>query len=182
MADWTAAWAEAQASAPANIVELYTLELHHPAFQDENGLPIAVRAVRDTRDHDLLLEANAPLNGGEVVTFTAIPFDMPWPEQDEGRAPELTIRIDNIGREIVPYLDAAVQMQAPLTVIMRVYLYNSDDGTTTAGTVPIVFPLRQVSVSDSYVEGSASPADLANKRALRLVYDLQNYPGLDSAL
>jgi hypothetical protein len=182
MADWTAAWAEAQASAPANIVQLYTLELLHPAFQDANGLPVSVRAVRDTQDHNLELESNAPLNGGETVTFTAIMFDMPWPEQEEGRAPELNIRIDNVGREIVPYLDAAVRMQAPLIVILRVYLYNSDDGSTTAGTVPIKFPLRSVSVTDSYIEGSASPADLANLRALRVVYDLQNYPGLNASL
>ena len=181
MADpWTAAWAEAQASVPANIVELYTIELLHPSFI-EGGLPVSVRAVRDTQDHVLMLEASAPLNPSTAVTFTAIPFEVPWPEQQEGQVPELVIRIDGVGREIMPYLKAAVAVSAPLTVIFRTYLFDTVAGTKVAGTTPISFPLRSVTVNESYVEGSASPADLANLRAMRLVYDLQNYPGLDIA-
>ncbi|MDB5597371.1 MAG: Transcriptional regulator [Hyphomicrobiales bacterium] len=179
--EWTEAWAEAQASVPANIVELYTLELLHPAIIDELGNPISIRAVRDTQDHVLTLEGNAPLNPGDAVTFTAISFEIPWPEIQEGQVPELIIRIDNIGREIVPYLESAVQIQAPLTIIFRVYLFDTVAGTKIAGITPISFPLRSVTVTESYVEGSASPADLANLRAMRLVYDLQNYPGLDIA-
>lgn len=179
--EWTEAWAEAQASVPANIIELYTLELLHPSFIDEFDNPTSVRAVRDTQNHILPLEATAPLNGGEDVEFTAIPFEVPWPEQQEGQVPELSIRIDNIGREIVPYLDAAVQVQAPLTIIFRGYLFDTVAGTKVAGFDPITFPLRSVTVTESYVEGSASPADLANLRAMRLVYDLANYPGLDIA-
>lgn len=179
--EWTQAWAEAQAAVPANIVELYTLELIHPAFLDSGGLPTSVRAVRDTQPHDLLLEGSAPLNPGETVTFTALPFEMPWPEQSEGQAPELTIKIDGVGRELMPWLDVAVTMQAPVTVILRVYLFDTVAGTKVAGITPMRFPLRRVTVNETYVEGSASPADLANLRAMRLVYDLKNYAGLDIA-
>lgn len=179
--EWTQAWAEAQASVPANVVELYTLELLHPAFLNASGFPTSVRAVNDTQSHDLLLEGSAPLNPGETVTFTAIPFEMPWPEQAEGQTPELTIRIDGVGRELMPWLDAAVAIQAPITVIMRVYLFDTVANTKVAGITPMNFPLRRVTVSESYVEGAASPADLANLQAMRLVYDLKNYPGLNIA-
>jgi hypothetical protein len=182
MADpWTEAWAEAQASVPANIIELPTLELLHPALLDELGNPMAIRAVRDTQDHMLLLEGDAPLNPGESVLFQSVFFEAPWPEQQEGMVPELVIRIDNIGREIMPHLEAMVVTAAPLIVRYRTYLYDATTGTTTLGADPISFPLRSVTVNESYVEGSASPADLANLRAMRLVYDLQNYPGLDIA-
>jgi hypothetical protein len=179
--EWTAAWAEAQASVPANIVELYTIELLHPAFFDPNGNPVSMRLVRDTQDHTLLLESNAPLNPSTSVLFTAVPFDVPWPEQQQDQVPELLIRIDNVGRELAPYLDDAVRVSAPITVIFRVYLFDTTAGTKVAGITPISFPLRRVTVSESYIEGSASPADLANLRAMRLVYDIKTYPGLDIA-
>lgn len=182
MADpWTELWAEAQASVPANIIELATLELTHAGIHDELGNPMAIRVVRDSQDHMLLLEGSAPLNPGETVKFVGMGFDAPWPEQQEGMAPELVIRIDNIGREIMPHLEAMVALQSPLMVRFRVYLYDTTTDLTTMGTNPIAFRLRSVTVNESYVEGSASPADLANLRAMRLVYDLQNYPGLDIA-
>lgn len=178
MVTWTAAWAEAQASVPANIVELFTVELIHPSFRDAFGAQTSVRAVRDTQDHVLLLEDSAPLNPGASVTFTAIPFDVPWPEVEDGRVPELKIRIDNVGQELAPYLDAAVLVQAPITVIFRIHLWDEAAGTTTQGIDPITFQMRSVTVSDTYVEGTASPADLANLQFLRVVYDVLNYPTL----
>lgn len=178
MADpWSAAWAEAQACAPADTVELFSLELISAAFVID-GQPFTVRAVNDDRDHVLLLEGSAPFNAGEAVTFTGIRFQMPWPEIEEGRVPELTIRIDNVNREIVPYLDAAVTMGAIVEVIMRVHLWDAKTGATTPGTDPIRYPLRSVRVGEMYVEGVASPADLANLQAMRLVYDLASYPGM----
>ena len=178
-AHWSEAWAEAQAAVAADVIELMTLELLHPAFVDAYGATVSVRAVCDTQDRNLPLEDSAPLNAGATVPFTGIPFDMPWPEVEEGRVPQLTIRIDNIGREIVPYLDAAIALQAPITVIMRVYVLDMATNIARAGIDPVTFLLRNVTVSETYVEGSASPADLANLRALRVIYDLESYPGLD---
>lgn len=175
---WTEAWAEAQASAPANIVELFTVELIHSSFLDAFGNPTSVRAVRDVQDHVLLLEDSAPLGPGTNATFTAIPFDVPWPGIEDGRVPELQIRIDNVGQELAPWLDAAVLVQAPITVIFRIYLWDESAGTTTMGTDPITFQMRSVTISDTYVEGTASPADLANLQFLRVIYDVLNYPGL----
>lgn len=178
---FTEAWAEAEASANALSMELRTLEFHHPSFLDENDDPVAIRAVADTQDHDLLLESSAPLNGGETVTFTAIPFELLGPEQNEGRAPEFRIRLDNVGREISDYLDAAIAYGSPITVYLRVYLYSFATQTTEIAMDPIDATLRDVKVTDDTIEGVASLGDLANKRAFAYVYNLVDYPGLNQA-
>jgi len=70
----SAALAEAYAAAPSDVVVLHTLELRHPAFRDDNGNPTAIRVVRDHADLVARLEASAPLNPVEMVTFTALAF------------------------------------------------------------------------------------------------------------
>lgn len=177
---WTDAWAEAQASVPGDKVELLTLELLHPSFLTAGGQPDPLRAVRDTQDHVLTLEDTAPLDPGGSVNFTAIMFDMPWPEVEEGRVPSLQIKIDNIGREMVPYLKAAARLQTPITVILRSYIFDVPTSAAVLGADPITFQLRNVTVNDTAVIGSASPADLANIRAFREVYDIERFPGLDA--
>lgn len=174
---WQQAWAEAQATPSGDVVEVWSIELIHPAFV-QNGQQVSVRAVNDTQDHALPLEASAPLNPGQTVTFTAIPFEVPWFESQEGKVSELQIRVDNIGREIMPYLDAAVLVDAPILVIFRCHLWSEADGSVTAGMDPVSVNLRQVTVNESYVQGSASPADLVNLQFLRVIYDAENYPAL----
>lgn len=173
------AWAEAEAAANAQSLTLITLEFRHPAFVDKNNNPVAIRAVSDTKDHDLLLESTAPLNGGKTVTFTAIPFEMLWPEQDDGRAPEIRIRLDNVGREISDQLDAAIAYSAPIVVSLRVYLYSFATKESEIAFEPQEFTLRSVTVTDESIEGVASLGDLANKRAFAYVYNLIDYPGLN---
>lgn len=177
---WIEGWAEAEASANARAMNLVTLEFHHPAFLD-GSTPVAIRAVNDTQDHSLLLEASAPLNGGTSVTFKGIPFDLVWPEQSEARAPEIRIRMDNVGREVSEYLDAAVKISSPIRVFFRVYLFNFDTSAKTLAFDAQEFALRSVTVTEETIEGVASLGDLANKRAFSYVYNLLDYPGLNQS-
>lgn len=178
---FTDAWAEAEAAANAQSVTLLTLEFLHPSFVDDDDDPVSVRAVNDTRDHQMLLESTAPLNAGQTVTFTAIPFRMLWPEQAPGRAPEMRIAIDNVGREITERLDAAIEYGSPITVIFRAYVFSFATQATTLAFDPQEFTLRLVTVTDDTVEGVASLGDLANKRAFAYVYNLSDYPGLNQS-
>ena len=178
MTDLPIEWQEAMASAPANIVDKVLLEFIHPAFLSPAGDPVSIRAVDDTQDLAMTLEANAPLNAGQAVTFTAIPFVFQWPSQADGQASELTIRVDNIGREMMPYLDAATLTQAPLILIVRLVTVNTNTGIVTFGGVPYHLYLRDVKVTEMSVEGKASGADMANIQTMRLSYDTETYPGL----
>ncbi|MCW2315318.1 hypothetical protein M2322_000852 [Rhodoblastus acidophilus] len=166
------------ACAPANLVAKEALEFIHPAFIDTNGNQISVRALNDTQDRAITLEATAPLNAGQSVIFSAIPFVFGWPGQAEGQASSLTIRIDNIGREMMPYLDAAAVTQDPLICVVRLVTINTDTGTVTYGGVAYQLYIRDVTVTEDALEGQASGADLANLQTMRLPYDLETYPSL----
>lgn len=173
---FTAAWEEAEASVPAEIDVFATLEFQHPAFLDENDDPMVLRIVSDTpEDQFFTIEDGANFDGGEVVEFKAIPFRADQPEFAEGRMPECSIIVDNVGRELVPHLEKAVQMKADLIVIFR--QYRSDD-TTEPCYGPVQFVMRKVSVNGASVTGIAQLDDLSNSKFPRGVYTLTDFPGL----
>lgn len=175
---WTPAWAEQQATPRADVVELWSVELFHPAFVDELMNGTSIRCVSDNQDQMLPLEDSALRDPGQTVLFKAVPFEVPWPDAQEGQTPQVRIRIDNVGRELAPYLDAAVLVNAPVTIIFRCHLWSNGGASIVAAINPVTLVLRQVTVSEQFVEGTASPADLANLQFLRVIYDVQNYPAL----
>ena len=175
---WTDAWAEAVSSAPSDTVTIGTLEFIHSTFVDGGGNQVSIRAVNDVVDMQFLLEDSAPIDPGTVVTFTAIPFEIPWPDAQDGQVPKLVIKLDNAGKEIDPFLAPATLVQEPILVIFRVYLYYPATQTSVMGMDPVTFNLRTVKVSGQYVEGEASLTDLQNLQFCRIIYDIKNYPGL----
>ena len=172
----TQAWAEAAASAPKDEVMLITIELIHPTFV-ENGAPAPIRAVRNTVDVNLRLEAEAPVGGGTVVPFKAIPFEIDYPRIGQLGA-ECTIRLDNINREAARYLGEAVKVNTPIQAIFRGYLASDPD---TVGQGPYKLVLRSVKRRGSQLEASLSIARPQNLRVLREVFDMQRFPSLLAA-
>ncbi|MGA0595393.1 DUF1833 family protein [Enterovirga sp. CN4-39] len=167
------AWAEAAVTAPRQEVMLLTLEFHHPAFV-ENGLPTAIRAVRNTEDLMLRLDAGAPLNAGQVVLFKAIPFEVDYPRIGQLGA-EATIRLDNVNREVSRYLASAVTMNQTVKVIFRGYLASDPD---TVGHGPYTLELRNVTRKSTTLEGKIVVASPGQLKFLRQVYDQQSFPSL----
>ncbi len=114
---------EAYASATTREPILHSLELRHPAFGDENGDPIsAIRIVLDTRDHELKLEADAPVDAGETDTFTGCPIDCRLPERSETGAPECEIAVDNVSRLLMPQLRRVTETMEPILATYREHL------------------------------------------------------------
>ena len=116
----TQAIREAYASVTSDVV-LQTMELRHPSFV-EGGMPIALRFVQDGIDHDLLLEADAPMDAGQVATFKAMPFGFTPPSSEEGQVPSVSFWIDNVSSEIHRHLQAAVSIRSPLIATWREYI------------------------------------------------------------
>jgi hypothetical protein len=54
------------------------------------------------------IEQGAPRDAGAMVTFIACPFTSDYPEQREGQPPSSKIKIDNVNRELVPKIRAAL--------------------------------------------------------------------------
>jgi hypothetical protein len=172
---WTAAWEEAEASNPPGVDIYHTLELLHPAFVDD-GTPFSIRCVNGTpNDQTFTLEDGAPLDGGEAVVFKAIPFEDDPPEFSEGQTPTCKISVDNVGEEVVPYLEEAVQTRADLQAIYR--QYRSDD-TTGPCYGPIQFVVKKVTLKSTRLEGQAQLKNLSNYKFPNKVFTYDEFPGL----
>jgi hypothetical protein len=169
----TQAWAEAAASAPKEEVMLIAIELIHPTFV-ENGAPAPIRAVRNTVDVSFRLEDGAPVGGGTVVPFKAIPFEIDYPRIGHLGA-EATIRLDNVNREASRYLHEAVKMNTPIQAIFRGYLASDPN---MVGQGPYKLILRAVKRKGGILEGQLAIARPQNMRVMREVYDMVRFPSL----
>lgn len=189
---------EAYAAAPADVVILDTLELRHPTFTDpirvvrnfadtETWLQLGgaeVQAVLDAMeegDREMVglvarLEAGAPLNAGQMVAFVALAFDLQRPNVDTGPVPEITVVMDNVGREITDALDAAAISQDKIEVTYRPYLSTDIDGPQM--DPPITLVLTEVEADPLRVTGRARMLDIGNKAFPGLTYTAKKFPGL----
>ncbi len=176
---FTAAWAEAEASNPPSVVVYQTIELIHPAFVDTITGPFSVRCVDGVAgDMSFTLEDGAPLDGGETVVFKPIPFGSDMTSWSEGQTPSCTLVVDNIGEEVMPYLEAAVGARANLTAIWR--QYRSDDLTEPCYG-PVIFSVRKVTASQTQLQGLAMLDNLSNRKFPNKLFTFEDFPGLINA-
>ena len=195
---------EAYASAPSDTVILHTLELRHPAFMDDEGEPTAIRVVRNFADEaswlslggaevqavldampaqarDLVglvarLEEDAPKDGGRMVPFVALAFDLELPPVDTAPVPEIAVTLDNVSREIVRHLDAAATSHEIIEVAYRPYLSTDIEGPQM--DPPITLTLTEVEVDVFRATGRARMLDIGNKAFPAELYTAKRFPGL----
>jgi hypothetical protein len=163
---------EAYASCPPSARIYFTLEINHPSF--EAPVYIVTNVGDDTA---FGIEVGADVNSGETVTFFACPFQASYPEQREGQPPSTQIKIDNVNRELVPAIRAALGVRAYISVNYREYL-GSDMTEPAYG--PIGFQLMNVAMVGASLTGTAMVKNLMNKRFPRLTknYDYIQFPSL----
>lgn len=184
MVDWSAALAEAYASAPADESVISTLELIHPAFVDDEDNADSVRIALDERDWDLTLEPGAPLFGGQTKTFLALAMKVSLPEQAEAGLGSLKLTLDNVPRTVWPKLQAAARVRASAQVIYRewVVLRDLETGVYTPSAAPDLvlgeLTMRVVTASVLRIEGLATFVDLLNKGFPRRSFNRDEFPGL----
>lgn len=173
---YSEALAATYASAPEGSIPLHTLEFRHPNFMAA-GQPVAPRVVND---HTLLrayLEADAPLNPGEEVTFLPVRFRFTKPrETDSGQSPEMQLSVDNVSRVLIPYLDQAKDSPYPILVTWRPYVL--EDLSAPHMDPPITLSLRAVTADMMSVTARAGFADLTNRRFPAQEYNSLQFPGL----
>lgn len=179
MADpFTDAWAEAEATAPPDVILYCTLELQHPAFL-EDDVEVPIRCVTGIdEDVSFGIEEGAAFDAGQMAAFKAIPFFAERPEFAEGQTPQCDVTIDNCAREVAVHLEAAVQVKADLVAIYREY--RSDDLTAPCYG-PVQFVMRKVTIKGTSVVGTARLDDLANRKFPYKVYSVDEFPGLVDA-
>jgi len=163
---------EAYAACPPSARVYHTLEIWQSSFAQP------ARVVANVGD-DLVfgIEAGAARDGGAMVNFIACPFQADYPEQREGQPPSTTISIDNVSRELVPQIRAALGVRQYIQVLYREYL-GSD--LTEPAYGPVEFELRNVKMTGTTLSGLVMVKNLQNKRFPRLTknYDYNQFPSL----
>ena len=129
--------------------------------------------MRDHRDLEARLEASAPVNGGKMVTFIALAFDLSLPPTP---VPEITVTLDNVSREIVRHLDAAAVSQDKIEITYRPYLSTDLEGPQM--DPPITLVLTEVEANTLQVTGRARMLDIGNKAFPSETYTAKRFPGL----
>lgn len=181
---WTVAVEEARASASVSQFELETIEILHPAFVGEDDLPDSIRLVLDERDWDLLLEAGAPLKGGQVVSFRSAAMRITRPPQQEGTTGSVGLGFDFVGREILPWIDEALSIRADARLIVRTWLAARDATTgiyTATGTPQEILrglTVGRINATARSVDLTASFRDLLNVGFPRRRFVQDDFPGL----
>lgn len=195
----SAAIQEAYAAAPSDVVILHTLEIRHPTFTqpirvvrnfaDEESWVVlggaeaqTVLDAMDPEDRDLVglvarLEADAPEDAGQMVAFIALAFDLDLPPVDTIPVPEITVTMDNVGREITDALDAAAVSQDKIEVTYRPYLSTDIEGPQM--DPPITMMLSEVEANPLQVTGRARRMlDVGTKAFPAKYYTAKDFPGL----
>jgi hypothetical protein len=163
---------EAYAACPPSARIFHTVEVWQSSFAQP------ARVVANVGDDMAFgIEPSAPRDGGAMVTFIACPFTAEYPEQREGQPPSTRIKIDNVNRELVPQIRAALRTRQYIQVLYREYL-GSDLAEPAYG--PIEFELRDVQMVGASLTGTAMVRNLQNKRFPRLSknYDYIQFPSL----
>ncbi len=164
---------EAYASAPSKEIDLLTIELNHPAFTQP------LRVVRDNETLTARLEDTAPENPGETVDFLPYAFDLELPEMDEYGKPQITITIDNVGRDIMNYVEAAVRTRYKIDVIYRVYLKSDPNGPQN--DPPMVMQIDSITANVKSITLVAGFADLSSRVFPKQMYTLEQFPSLQES-
>lgn len=168
----TDAIAEAYASAPSNEPILDTLEIRHPDFTQP------IRVVNDYQNFDAFLEADAPLNPGEEVTFISMRFEFIRPEISKSTSPEIEMALDNVSGDIAGYLDTACQSPDLIEVTYRPYL--ASDPTAPTMNPPMTLNVKSASASVFRVTARAGFGDFANLKFPSETYDDTRFEGLSA--
>lgn len=162
---------EAYASAPRSrgIVH-HTLEIHHPAFV------APLRVVQDWRELTATLEAGAPRNGGEAVTFSGYAFSVVPPEVAITGFPTCVIEIDNVSREILANIELAMESTELIQVIYRVFL--SSDLSAPQNDPPLTMTIFSIDATPMRIRATAGFGDLNNRKFPTMVYTAGEFANL----
>lgn len=162
------AYAEAAASAPVDLVVMYTYEITHSTFGEDRIL-----IVNDFQP------LKATLEDGSEVTFVPCPVQVTAPEQsDSGASPSINVQIDGVSALLAGRLDAAMGSFEKIGIVERVYV--SSDTSAPAIIPPLSLVLQDVEVNETSVTATAAYDDPVNRGFPTKDYNIRQYPGLSA--
>lgn len=167
----TDAMREALASAPTDTVILHTLQVHHDEFANVMGSTgTDLYIVNDADDMTGMLET------GSSQTFTARPFEINFPSQDERQTPNASVTIDNTDLMFLAFIRAVEEDENPVEVTYRPFL--SDDLMTSQVPKPLKMNLANINFTTTSLTADLVYRDFESLRFPSIEYNRRTFPGL----
>ncbi len=168
----TDALKKAYATAPTDAVVYHTLELNHASFE------APIRLVQGFEGITATLEADAPHNGGEEVTFIPMFFEFDLPPVRAEEVPYMDVQIRDASRLVIQPLEDAQENPSAIQMIYRPYL--STDLSQPQMSPPLILDFEKITVStsESLCAGHATFNDFRNRAFPFKNYAPAEYPGL----
>jgi len=159
-----------RASAPGGVVVVETLEVLHDSF------PAPIRVTNQLEAFAATLEASAPLNASEEVTFQPAYFELVLPNANNGGTEVIDVNITNIDQVAADRMEIAILNPGPVTLIFRVYL--STDTSAPAINPPTRLNIESAVADHVSLRAKARNADNINRKFPGWVYNTFDHPGL----
>lgn len=173
------AMAEAYATAPTDDKEISTIELRHPNFVGEDGLPDSGWLTTDEADFEGTLEPDAPVRPGQTVLFRAVAFKFVLAPIETSARQELQIQIDNVSGIVMEQLERAKDDNRKVQLIYRPYL--ASDPSEPQMDPPPTFDLSNVKVTPLTCRATARVDIEFNGAFPRISYSATEFPWLVGA-
>ena len=138
-------------------IYLVLVEINHPS------LMTPLRFVNNSDGDDVT-------SNGDV--YTAYPFEMKMPDDQEGKEPTAEIRIDNVDREL---MDEVRSITGELTMEISVVLQSTPD---TIEWGPLDFEVRGVTYDASNIIFRLSYSVFIREPFPYIAFDTTNFPGM----
>ena len=122
------------------------------------------------------MEASAPADPGDLVTFIGCPIEVTLPEHSTSGVPEAELSVDNVSRLLMPQIRRANETTEPIMATYREYLLSR----RTIGPELVVdgFAVRRARATLMRVSASLGFFDLLNARWPTEIYTTEDYRGL----
>lgn len=163
----TEAMVEAYAVAPAGETIIETIELDHPSFDEPARIASGI-------EEDILLP---PAEGADPVLFRAVQVQVIPPGMGEDGPTPMRLKLDAVSGWLLPYLRAAMQSTAPVSVTYRAY---TTADLTQPGEVIDGLELRHVTLTATAAEGTVSFREIELQAFPLPTYDETYYPALQT--
>lgn len=120
-------------------------------------------------------DVTAGIEGGSMVTFTAVGIDIGLPAKNEDGTQDITFSLSNITGEVSAYIRQRITSGTRMMVKLRIY--TSDDLSAPARPADI-FEVKGGSWSALQADITAGYFDILSTAWPRRVFTLNEFPGL----
>lgn len=154
--DYSSEYKSTLAKVNAPEAPIMLMEINHPALSNP------VRVVNDTQD----ITSNEKL-------YIACPFRYVLPDDFEGQIPKARISIDNVGRDLMYWIEASNGGNGSVVTFKQIMRSRPD-----LIEAEMEMQLQSVSATMKEISGELGYENLLSKPAVAMHYRPENSPGL----